>query len=111
MKLLKVYGGSKHPTIYINNVKVDANEFLANNDNAYMTMKSGFGYGCTDYVFIIEDESEKQYVDVCGVVKEFAETRMPYYLYKQLDKLTGAGFMRTHDYDAATKTIAVSCQK
>lgn len=106
MKVLKVYGSRGNETVYINDVKTSICEI----ENAiFFNNKSDFGYGCTNYLAIIEDESELNFFD-CSGLKSFNPTRVPYSLYKALSKLPGAGYLIRGDYNEETKTIMVACR-
>ena len=106
MEIYKVYGAKRNLSIYVNNEKfaIETSSF-----DIYFDNKLAFGYGCDNYVVNFESDEEREMVDSSGI-KTFSERRISYKLFKALQKLPGNGFLKSREYDAATKTILVSAE-
>lgn len=98
MKALKVYGKSGNETVYVNGEKISIDKF----ENAIFQDNSSYGYGSESYLFILENEDEKNLVDVAGL-KEFSNVEEPYSTFKCLEKSAGSGYLKKGTYNNEKK--------
>lgn len=104
MKALKVYGKNGNETVYIDGNKVSIDKF----ENAIFQDNSSYGYGAESYLFITENEEERNLIDSEGL-KVFENVEVPYATFKCLEKSAGCGMLKKGAYNNETKTIIVSC--